>query len=116
AQTSAPPTPRPEVRPLAAESYAIRFTASAETCEKLRMAQDLLGHAIPSGNLAQVFDRALTLLVEDLLRKKFAATRRSRQRPGQSDESRNIPAEVRRVVWKRDRGRCAFVGSGARLC
>ncbi len=63
------------VRPLAAERYEIRFTASGEMREKLRVAQDLLGHAIPSGDIAQVFDRALTLLVADLSRKKFAATR-----------------------------------------
>jgi hypothetical protein len=113
-----PPTsiPRPVVRPLAAERYEIRFTASAEMHEKLRLAQDLLGHAIPGGDLAQVFDRALTLLLEDLQRKKFAATNRPRASRGQSEESRNIPAAVRRAVWARDAGRCAFVSSGGRRC
>jgi hypothetical protein len=112
----APPIPRPVVRPLAAERYVIRFTASAETCEKLRLAQDLLGHAVPSGDLAEVFDRALTLLVEDLQRKKFAATRRPRASRGQSEDSRNIPAEVRRAVAIRDGSRCAFVASSGRRC
>src|SRR5712691_9869763 len=110
------PIPHPVVRPLAAERYEIRFTAGAETREKLRLAQDLLAHAIPSGDLAQVFDRALTLLVEDLQRKKFAATQRPRASRGQSEESRNIPAEVRRAVSKRDDGRCAFVTPGGRGC
>jgi hypothetical protein len=109
-------TPRPVVRPLAAERYEIRFTASAETREKLRVAQDLLGHAIPGGDLAQLFDRALTLLVADLQRKKFAATKRPRASRGQSVKSRNIPAAVRRAVWARDAGRCAFVSSGGRPC
>src|SRR6185503_6156962 len=70
---AAPPVPRPVVRPIAAERYEVRFTASAETRAKLRRAQDLLGHAVPSGDLAEVFDRALTLLVADLERKKWAA-------------------------------------------
>ncbi|PYQ51724.1 MAG: hypothetical protein DMF78_12770 [Acidobacteria bacterium] len=50
---AAPPTlsSRPVVRPLAPERYEIRFTASAATREKLRLAQDLLGHAVPSGDL-----------------------------------------------------------------
>jgi hypothetical protein len=116
ASITAPAPPIPVVRPLAAERYEIRFTASAQTCEKLRRAQDLLGHAAPSGDLAQVFDRALDLLVADLERKKFAATDRPRRSPGQSEGSRNIPAAVRRAVWKRDDGRCAFVASNGRRC
>src|SRR5882762_5612886 len=47
------PTRRPMASPLAPDRYEVRFTASAETCEKLRLAQDLLRHAIPSGDLAQ---------------------------------------------------------------
>jgi hypothetical protein len=108
--------PRPVVRPLAPERYEIRFTASAEMREKLRVAQDLLGHAIPSGDIAQVFDRALTLLVADLSRKKFAATERPRRSRGQSAESRNVPADVRRRVGARDQRRCAFIAPSGRRC
>jgi hypothetical protein len=104
------------VRPLAPERYEIRFTASGEMREKLRVAQDLLGHAIPSGDIAQVFDRALTLLVADLSRKKYAATERPRRSRGQSDESRNIPGEVKRLVDRRDKRRCAFVPPNGRRC
>jgi HNH endonuclease len=111
-----PAAPRPVVRPLAPERYEIRFTACREMREKLRVAQDLLGHAIPSGDLAQVFDRALTLLIADLSRRKFAVTERPRPCRGQSDESRNIPAEVKRLVDARDRRRCAFVAPNGRRC
>src|SRR2546427_488081 len=45
----APPTRRPVVAPLAPDRYEIRFTASATTCEKLRLAQDMLRHAVPTG-------------------------------------------------------------------
>jgi hypothetical protein len=111
-----PAAARPVVRPLAPERYEIRFTASAETREKLRVAQDLLGHAIPSGDLAQVFDRALTLLVADLSRRKFAATARPRRSRGQSHESRNVPAEVKRLAAARDQRRCAFVAPNGHRC
>jgi hypothetical protein len=114
--TPAPPVRRAVVRPLAADRYQIRFTVSGHTCEKLRRAQDLLGHALPSGDLAQIFDRALTLLVEELERKKLAATARPRQSRGQGEDSRNIPADVRRAVWRRDGGCCAFVASNRRRC
>jgi HNH endonuclease len=114
-----PPVPasaRPVIRPLAPERYEIRFTASADMREKLRVAQDLLAHAIPSGDIAQVFDRALTLLVADLSRKKFAATERPRRSRGQSAESRNVPAEVKRLVATPDQRRCTFVAPNGRRC
>jgi hypothetical protein len=107
---------RPVIRPLAPERYEIRFTASAEMREKLRVAQDLLGHAIPSGDLAQVFERALTLLVADLSRRKFADTGRLRRTRAQSGESRNVPAEVKRRAAARDERRCAFVAPSGRRC
>ncbi len=47
-----PPAParRPAtVAPLAPQRYRVQFTASAETDEKLRLAQDLLRHQIPDG-------------------------------------------------------------------
>jgi len=114
--TPATPIPRAVVRPIAAERYEVRFTATAATREKLRRAQDLLGHAVPSGDLAEVFDRALTLLVADLERKRFAATKRRGKSRGQSEDSRNIPADVQRAVSDRDQDRCAFIAHNGRRC
>src|SRR5712692_2903976 len=107
---------RPVVSPLAPARYEIRFTANAQTREKLRQAQDLLRHAIPTGEVAEVIDRALTALLEDLARKKFAATKRPRASRGTAPGSRDIAAKVRRAVWLRDRGACAFVSKSGRRC
>jgi hypothetical protein len=104
------------IRPLAPDRYEIRFTASASTREKLRHAQDLLAHAVPTGDLAQVFDRALTSLVEELTRKKFAVVKHPRDARDRPEESRSVPAGVRRDVYQRDGGRCAFVARGGRRC
>jgi hypothetical protein len=113
-----PPVParRAVLRPLTPDRYEIRFTASAQTRDKLRQAQDLLRHSIPSGDLAEVIDRALTLLLKDLARKKFAATERPRASRGTAPGSRDIAASVRRTVGGRDHGRCAFVSKNGRRC
>ncbi len=87
---------RSVVSPLAPDRYEIRFTASAETREKLLLAQDLLRHAIPTGDPAAIIDRALTLLLEDLARKKFAATDRPRSSSGPAAGSRHVAARVLR--------------------
>jgi len=111
------PAPPPAlVQPLSPDRYRITFTASTETCEMLEMARDLLRHTIPSGDAAQIVGRALQVLVEDLVRRKFAVTPRPRASQGQADESRNIPAEVQRAVLIRDRGRCSFIGTHGRTC
>ena len=80
------------------------------------MAKDMLSHAIPSGDEAAILDRALTLLLEDLDRKKFAAS--DHPRPGRPalEGSRHVPAEVKRAVWARDSGRCGFIGAGGQRC
>jgi len=108
--------PRPLVQPLAPDRYRVSFTATSEICEKLQLAQDLLRHAVPSGDPAEIFGRALDVLVEELVRRKYAVTTRPRGSRGQEDDSRNVPAEVKRIVYVRDRGCCVFVGSDGRKC
>jgi HNH endonuclease len=112
------PTPRQAVRPLAEDRYEVRFTAPASTCEKLKLAQDLLRHAVPTGDIAEVVDRALTALLENLAKTKFAATSHPRPGPGSGPGagSRHIPADVRRKVWLRDQGRCSFTSTAGRRC
>ena len=112
---SSPPRPRPAtVTPLAPAHYKVQFTVPPETHDKLRRAQDLLRHVIPNGDPAVIFDRALTLLLADLDRVKLAATARPRTAKRIGSGSRHIPAAVRRDVWKRDEGQCAFVGTQGR--
>jgi hypothetical protein len=60
-------TGSPTLTPLAPERYKVRFTISRETQEKLRRVQALARHAIPSGDPAEILDRALTLLLRDLV-------------------------------------------------
>jgi hypothetical protein len=150
---------RAEVRALSPVSYSLRVTMSAAAHDKLRKAQHLLRHQVPNGDPAIIVERALTLLVEQLERTKFAkragkpkrttsgkpkANVRERERTPSANEnarqakpaeprsrkddggregvpggcrrprSRRVPASVRRVVWERDQGRCAFLGTAGR--
>ena len=119
-----PPARRSSVSPLAPERYKVQFTASAEFHAKLREAQALLRHQIPDGDLEKIFDRVLEALLADLRKQKLAATERPRENrsqasgtePTSSPSSRHIPAAVRRTVWARDGGRCAFVSTNGRRC
>jgi hypothetical protein len=113
----APATPpcRPAVvAPLAPERFKLQLTISRGTHDKLRRVQDLLRHSVPNGDPAEILDRALTLLLADLERKKLASSRRPRPATDSTPGSRHVPAAARREVWKRDGGRCAFVGTTGR--
>jgi 5-methylcytosine-specific restriction endonuclease McrA len=110
---------RAEMTPLTPERFKMQLTVSRETHDKLRRAQDLLRHAVPDGDPAIIVDRALTLLLTQLERSKTGATSRPRTtRPGTSSgvktASRHVTAATKRAVWKRDGGRCAFVGPQGR--
>src|SRR6185295_4967695 len=107
----AAPTRPPVVSPLAPERYKVQFTVSKAVYDKLRRVQNLMRHSIPNGDPAAIFDRALTMLLSDLEKKKLAAVRKPRNATTTSSASRHVPAAVKRVVWARDGGRCAFVGT-----
>jgi HNH endonuclease len=66
------------------------------------------------GDLAEILDRALGLLLADLERRKLALTQHPRPANDSRPGSRHVPAAVRRAVWKRDEGRCAFRGTAGR--
>jgi hypothetical protein len=114
--TPAAPFKTIPVLPLAPDRYRFQLTIGGATLEKLRLAKDMLRHSVPWGEDAAILDRALSALLADLARKKFAAVESPRAAPVCAPGSRHIPAEVKRTVFLRDLGRCAFVGESGRRC
>lgn len=116
---AAPSSPPPQaVTPLSAERYKLQVTIGKETHDKLRALQELLSHAVPGADAAEIIDRALSELLEKTLRKKAAQTQNPRPQPPRSaaETTRTIPAQVRREVWQRDSGQCAFIGADGHRC
>jgi len=130
--------------PVVAARYVVQVTISGDTHEKLQHARALLSHVVGT-DVAQVIDRALDALIERLESKKAGLkatngpeprgtslpgpknTRRQLAHPGvkhtalpgedgNGNRGRYIPREVRREVWKRDGGRCTFVGPDGQRC
>jgi hypothetical protein len=107
---------RPVVKPLSPTRYSLKLTIGEEVHDMLERAQALLRHAVPDGDLAVVFERALRALLRELARTRVAAANRPRAAVPSVARGRHVPAAVRRAVWKRDEGRCAFVGADGRRC
>jgi 5-methylcytosine-specific restriction endonuclease McrA len=102
------------LRPEEPELITIQLRLRRETHDKLRHAQALMRHVVPTGDVAELFDRALDALIERQEKRKLARRRRPRRGRGSGPRSREIPAGVRRAVSRRDEDRCAFVGTQGR--
>jgi hypothetical protein len=111
------------VVPVAPDRYQLVAILGREAYEQLMASRDLLAHAVPSGALVEVLERAIAAQHAQLLKQRCAATTSPReQAPGPvSDmgvtvDPRQVPAAVRREVWARDGGRCTFVGADGHRC
>ena len=60
-------------------------------------------------------ERALDALIAALEKQKLAATDSPRARRSVAN-GRYVPAEIKRAVWARDGGRCAFVSEKGKRC
>ncbi|HSQ60877.1 MAG TPA: HNH endonuclease [Acidobacteriota bacterium] len=112
------------------ERVSLRVSITVGTQEKLRYAQALLSHAVPTGDPAEVLDRALDVLIRELERRKFGAgsaragaraatatrSEAATSAPRPASRSRYVTAAVRRSVWERDGGRCTFVSPEGHRC
>ena len=102
------------LEPLSPTRLRVEFTARAELYQKLEKARELLSHALPSGDLGELVERAVDVLIEQETRKRFGPrtasgagnARKARElKPG----SRHVPVETERAVWERDNSQCTFV-------
>ena len=104
------------VAPIARQRYALQFSIGQSAYDKLCYAQELLSHQVEPGDIAQVFERSLDVLIAKLESARFSATSRPQNTHRPSDSLRNVPAHVQRAVWERDGGRCTFVSEAGTRC
>jgi hypothetical protein len=109
------PKPDAVMAPISPTRYYLKVTISNETHDKLDRARALLRHAVPDGDVDAILNRALSLLLDQILRRRAGVVRKARrQETVAAPTGRSIPAAVRREIWRRDGGRCAFSGPDGR--
>jgi hypothetical protein len=102
--------------PLSPRRYRLHVTIGQPAKEALEELQDLLSHRIPNGDPALVVEQALAALLAETKKQRAALAKRPRPPKKPSKRTRVIPAHVRREVFERDEGRCAFVNVDGRRC
>ncbi len=106
-----------------APQHRFHFTADAELLNIIDKLRGLLRHKFPDGRLENIFKEAVTTLLAKLERDRrtlptHAASPSVAPQPPAQDGRRNrvVPKVVKRLVWRRDGGRCAYTAFDGRRC
>lgn len=101
----------------------IQFTASEAFTAKLERIRSLAGHRLPpNASLEQLFELAMDLMIdrEDHAKRIERREKRRQRTEGQgtsrAKSARQLPVSIRDDVFKRDGGRCTFVGPRGTRC
>src|SRR5438128_2471085 len=79
------------------------FTASRALRDKLKHAQDLRRHQVGDGDLAEIVERGLDLLIARVEKERFAVGRKPKKAVEDcTGTSRHVPDPIRRLVHQRD--------------
>ena len=108
--------PKETLQPLNTEESKLTVVLSRELEEKLRKLKELLAHRLPGATYAELFDA-----MADLALQKLDPTLR-KERPAPAPElstaalsqTRAIPVQLKRLIWKRARGQCQYFANGRR--
>lgn len=116
----------PEIVP--PPQHRFHFTADAELLDMVGRLRGLLRHKIPDGRLEKIFKEAAKALLARLERDKQALPARGARPPAPLSHDarpdpknvrrggRIVPRAVKRAVWARDGGRCAYTAPDGRRC
>ena len=105
---SAPPENAPVERRM-----EFRFAAGQQFVQAVERLRAMLWHKFPAGRLEDVLFEA----ARHFIARRDPAREPKRKMSGgyrEARRSRRIPAALRRAVWRRDGGRCAFSGPAGR--
>jgi hypothetical protein len=108
-------TARPELRPVSGETYSLRVTLDEQAKAELDALVALLSHS-KRGDLAAVLREAIRCALEKHGKRKGAVAPERKPAAKAAAAARTIPMAVRREVWNRDGGCCAWTSPEGKRC
>jgi len=104
------------LEPVAGGRMRLQVVLDEEACAALEQAIALDRHLDPHGDVGQRLGRALGQYVKTRRKARLAESKRPRAPKQAAPRGRQIPADVRRQVAKRDGEQCAWVGPDGHRC
>jgi hypothetical protein len=102
--------------PSATVRHVIKMTVGPEFMTLLGQVRAERSHVQPGASLESLFADCMATALATWWKRRRAPTDRPRAARPPGKESRNIPAQVRRAVWRREQGRCTFVSADGHRC
>ncbi len=103
------------MRAVSENQWSFRATIDRSFKDDLETLSMLLGHELRRGDVAAMLHEAIRCGIEKHGKRKGAVRPKRKVAPkAPPKDPFAIPAEVRRQVWERDGGRCAWVGPDGR--
>ena len=113
-----PPRPRTaELRAVSENQWSLRVTVGRTLKDDLETLAALLSHKVRRGDLAAVLHEAIRCAIEKHGKRKGAVRPARKAAPRAAPRNPTaVSAEVRRQVWERDQGRCAWASPEGKRC
>ena len=111
------PRPHPaEMRAVSQDLWSLRVTIDGACKGDLETLLMMLSHKLPRKDLAAVLHEAIRCGIEKHGKRQGAVkpARKVKARPPKDPSF--VSAELRRQIWERDQGRCAWVGPDGKRC
>jgi 5-methylcytosine-specific restriction endonuclease McrA len=118
-QISVQPAPiRPaKLEPISETLHVLRVTVTQAFVDDLGAVRDALSHIIPDRKLEAVLHECIRRTLQEHARRRTGSEKTAARSDRKAKpRGRYLPVEVRRQVWTRDGGRCAFVSADGRRC
>ncbi len=114
----APRSRTAEMRAVSEGQWSLRVTVDRALKEDLEALSMLLGHKIPRSDLAAVLHEAIRCGLEKHGKRKGAVkpVRKVARKTTPVKNPTTVTVEVRRQVWERDQGRCAWTSPDGKRC
>jgi len=109
------PATAARLQPIAPERHVLRMTVGAAFVADLEAVRQALSHKLPGGGLEEVLHECVRTTLQSIERRRRGAGKKASAKAPPSG-SRYVPVAVRDEVWKRDEGRCTFMGAGGCRC
>jgi 5-methylcytosine-specific restriction endonuclease McrA len=114
-EVRAPERPAGTIKPINAEQHVLRITVSAEFKADLDALRDELSHKLPGATLEQLLHECVRERLRVCRTRRRGTGKKSTSKPPPKD-SRYFPVAVADAVWKRDEGKCSYVGPTGHRC
>ena len=106
------------IEPISEELRVLRMTVGRQFVQDLEAVRDALSHQIPDRGLEAVLHECIRRTLLEVARRRTGGDKSRTDVAAEipKPRGRGIPAAVRKAVWRRDQGSCAFVSADGRRC